>query len=183
MLQRAEYARRFREAEERGLKCVLLYCGDHDPDGFRISEFLRSNLEDLAGIFWSDGTVGYDPANLIIDRFGLNHDFIERNRLTWIDNLITGSGKNLADPSHPNYHQLYVQEYLRTFGERKCEANALVVRPREARELVRGVIEKYLGPGALGRFRKKREAVRRELGDFRKRTGLDEAVRKALELI
>jgi len=33
MLQRAEYARRFKEAEEMGLKCLLLNCGDHDPDG------------------------------------------------------------------------------------------------------------------------------------------------------
>src|SRR5690606_27434194 len=28
MLQRAEYARRFQEARDKGLKCVLLYCGD-----------------------------------------------------------------------------------------------------------------------------------------------------------
>lgn len=29
MLQRAEYAKRFSEAEMKNLKCVLLYCGDH----------------------------------------------------------------------------------------------------------------------------------------------------------
>ncbi|MBA7505091.1 hypothetical protein ES706_03754 [subsurface metagenome] len=189
MLQRAVYARRFKRAEERGLKCVLGYCGDHDPDGLRISDFLRSNLEDLMNITWSDGTGGYDPANLIIDRFGLNYDFIERNHLTWIENLITGSKKNLADPSHPNHHLPYVQEYLRTVGERKCEANALVVRPREAEGLVRGWIERGsdlwpgLGPDALKRFGRKREAVRKELREFRERTGLDEAVKKALELI
>lgn len=189
MLQRAVYSRRFKEAEERGLECVLGYCGDHDPDGLRISDFLRSNLEDLKDITWSDGTEGYDPIDLIIDRFGLNFDFIERNRLTWIENLITGSKKNLADPSHPNYRLPYVQEYLRTIGERKCEANALVVRPREAEELVRGWIEHGsdlwhgLGPNALKRFEAKRDAIKKELGDFRKRTGLDEAVKKALELI
>jgi len=44
ILQRAEYARRFKEAEEKGLKCVLLYCGDHDPDGLRISDTIMSNL-------------------------------------------------------------------------------------------------------------------------------------------
>lgn len=55
MLQRAEYARRYKEAEDEGLQCVLLYCGDHDPDGLRISEFLRKNLQDLDQIEWDDG--------------------------------------------------------------------------------------------------------------------------------
>jgi hypothetical protein len=183
MLQRAEYSRRFKEAEEKGLKCVLLYCGDHDPDGLRISEFLRKNLSDLTNIVWNDGTEGYDPSDLTIDRFGLNYDFIVKNNLTWIDNLITGSKKDLASPSHPNHYLPYVQEYLSKFGPRKCEANALVVRPREARELCRGAIEKYLGKDALQRFKLKRQAVKDELEGFRERTGLDEAVDKTLKLI
>jgi len=183
ILQRAEYSRRFKEAEDKGLTCVLLYCGDHDPDGLRISEFIRSNLEELKNIVWSDGLEGYDPINLIIDRFGLNYDFIIENNLTWIDNLVTGSGKNLADPSHPNYHLPYVQEYLKKYGPRKCEANALVVRPEAARELCRSAIEKYLGKDALDRFEVKREAVRRELREFRKETGLDKAIEKALQII
>ena len=41
MLQRAIYARRFKEAEDKGLQPVLLYCGDHDPDGLRISDFIK----------------------------------------------------------------------------------------------------------------------------------------------
>jgi len=183
MLQRAEYSRRFKEAEERGLKCVLLYCGDHDPDGLRISDFLRSNLEDLRYIKWDDGTDGYDPSALIIDRFGLDYDFIEQNRLTWIENLITGSGKNLASPSHPNHFQQYVQDYIKKFGVRKCEANALVVIPNKARELCKNAIEKYLGSGALGRFEEKREAVRKELKNFRSKTGLDTAIKDALKII
>lgn len=73
ILQRAEYAKRYLDAEKQGLKCVLLYCGDHDPDGLRISDFLRGNLEDLKNVVWSDETKGYDPHDLIIDRFGLNH--------------------------------------------------------------------------------------------------------------
>lgn len=152
MLQRAEYARRFKEAEERGLKCVLLYCGDHDPDGLRISQFVLLNLVDLARIVWEDGTEGYVPDKLTIDRFGLNYDFITENNLTWIDNLITGSGRNLASPDHNNYHQLYVQNYLQNYGARKCEANALVVRPEQARTLCRQAIERYLGADAEGRF-------------------------------
>jgi len=183
MLQRAEYARRFKEAEEKDLKCALLYCGDHDPDGLRISQFLRSNLEDLKDITWGDGTEGYDPYDLIIDRFGLNFDFIEENNLTWIENLITGSKKNLAAPSHPNYSMPYVQWYLQNIGERKCEANALVVRPEAARELCRKAITKYVGEGALDRFKEKRQTIKDELKDFRGKTGLDKAVNEALKLI
>jgi len=183
MLQRAEYAKRFAEAEAKGLKCVLLYCGDHDPDGLRISQFLRSNLEDLTYIRWSDGTKGYDPSDLIIERFGLDYDFIEANHLTCIDNLITGSKKNLADPSHPNYYMDYVQDYIRRIGIRKCEANALVVRPAEARELCRKAIEKYIGSDALDRFQEKRDAVIEEVESFREKTGLSEAIKTALEII
>lgn len=183
MLQRAEYAKRYQEAEEKGLKCVLLYCGDHDPDGLRISEFLRKNLHDLQLIVWEDGTCGYDPTDLIIDPFGLKYDFIEANNLTWIDNLITGSGKNLADPSHPNYHHVYVQEYLGKIGVRKCEANAILPRPDEAKELCIKAIEKYLGNDALARFAVKRKKVKDEMMEFRERTGLDEVVQNALKLI
>lgn len=183
MLQRGEYARRYKEAELMELKCVLLYCGDHDPDGKRISGFLRGNLEDLMNITWDDGATGYDPQDLKIDRFGLNADFIERNSLTWIDNLITGSGKNLASPSHPNYKQAYVQDYLRDYGPRKCEANALVVRPAEARQLVTEAIQTYLGADALERFTEKRKAIKHEMNTFRKQTKLGEAVERALEII
>jgi len=183
MLQRAEYARRFREAEDKGLKCVLLYCGDHDPDGLRISDFLRSNLYDLAMIRWSDGIKGYSPDKLIIDRFGLNYDFIEENHLSWIENLITGSGKNLADPRHPNYNMEYLQRYLQDIGERKCEANALVVIPEAAQKLCRDAIEEYLGEGALERFREKRQEIVDEVTEFREKTGLEEPINKALEMI
>ena len=173
MLQRAEYARRFAEAEDAGLKCVLLYCGDHDPDGLRISEFIRKNLSDLKDIEWSDCSDGYDPQDLIIDRFGLNYDFIEKNGFTWIDNLITGSGKNLASPTHKNFKMPYVQNYLSEIGERKCEANAIVVFPQIARDFVRGIIEGYLGSEAKNRFRVKRQQVRDELNRFLAESGSD----------
>jgi len=180
MLQRATYARRFQEAQEKRLIPVLLYCGDHDPDGLRISEFLRSNLDDLKGIRWIDGTTGYDPVTLIIERFGLNFDFIEANNLTWIDNLITGSGKNLADPAHKNHHQSYVQEYITKYGVRKCEANALIVNRDAAETLCRGAIEKYLGVDAIERFKKKREETNAKFAEYREKTGIAAVVRKAM---
>lgn len=183
MLQRATYAQRFAEAEAAGLKCVLLYCGDHDPDGLRISDFLRSNLADLKNITWSDGSKGYDPENLIIDRFGLNFDFIEKNGFTWIDNLETGSGKNLADPRHKHYNMPYMQQYLRTVGVRKCEANAIVVLPEVAQNLVRAAIEKYLGEDAADRFKKKRRAVINELNDFLEETESNELIEQIFDNI
>ncbi len=176
MRQRAEYAKRFNEAESEGLKCVLLYCGDHDPDGLRISDFLRSNLADLADIYWEGGMTGYDPVDLTIERFGLGYDFIEKNNLSWIDNLITGSKKNLASPSHPNYSMPYVQEYLDEIGARKCEANALVVRPREAEDLVRSAIENYLGADVIKRFDKRHEAIKQQIRDFREENGVEKMI-------
>lgn len=182
-LQRAEYARRFKEAEDRGLACVLLYCGDHDPDGLRISDFLHENIEDLRDIVWEDGETGYDPQSLVVKRFGLDYDFIQANGLTWIDNLITGSKRDLALLSHPNHYLPYVQDYLAKFGARKCEANALVIRPTEARAFVRKVIERYVGSNALDRFTKRKDAIIKEISEFRKRLNLDNTINKALETI
>ncbi len=183
MLQRAEYARRFMEAEDKGLRCVLLYCGDHDPDGLRISEFLRSNLDDLKNIVWEDGVEGYDPIDLTINRFGLNYDFIIANNLSWINNLITGSGKNLASPSHPNYHMSYVQDYLTQIGERKCEANALVVAPVQGRLLCRQEIERYVGQDAAQRFKNRWLGISKEMGKLREDTGVKASVKEAIRII
>lgn len=173
MIQRAEYARRFAEAERDGLKCVLLYCGDHDPDGLRISTFMRNNIADLSGVRWADGLKGYDPAGLIIDRFGLNKTLIDQHKLTWIDNLITGSGKNLASIRHKNHKMPYVQQYLARIGERKCEANAIITLPAVARQLMQEAIEKYLGPDAPDRFAKKRAAADLQYIDALNRCGID----------
>lgn len=183
MLQRAEYARRFREAEDAGLNCILLYCGDHDPDGLRISEFLRSNLDDLKYIRWEDGKEGYDPSDLEIIRFGLNYNFIITNNLSWINNLITGSGKNLASPSHPNHYMSYVQDYLAQVGERKCEANALVVAPTQGRLLCRQAIERYVGQDAIQRFKDRWLVISRKISKLREDTGVRASVEEAIRVI
>lgn len=180
ILQRAEYARRFRDAEMRGLRCVLLYCGDHDPDGLRISDTIRKNLEQVQDVEWEDGETGYDPSGLEITRFGLNYDFITSQGYTWIDNLITGSGKNLADPRHPNFKLRYVQDYLRDIGERKCEANAIVTTPDAARQLVREAIEEIVGDEALDRFEAKREEVERRYAELLEKTGLKNPLRAVI---
>lgn len=186
ILQRAEYSRRYAEAEQNGKQCVLLYCGDHDPDGLRISEFIRKNLEDVKDVKWSDGMTGFDPENLIIERFGLNYDFIQKHKLTWIDNLITGNTQKLMDlasPTHKNHKMPYVQDYLKKIGARKCEANAVITMPKAAQKLCRDAIEKYLGIDAQERFSHKRDEVRAEFKDFLERTGLGESITRAIEEI
>jgi len=183
MLQRAVYAKRFKQAEDKGLKVVLLYCGDHDPDGLRISDFIMKNLEDIKDITWEDGTEGYDPAGLKIVRFGLNSDFIEEHHITWIDNLITGSGKNLASANHKNNALKYVKDYIKTYGVKKCEANAIVPMPKIARELVEEAIKEFVGEDAEDRFQEKRDAVKEVLDEFRERTGINESVKVALKII
>ena len=158
---RAELMARFRDWERRGKRCVLLYIGDFDPGGLRISDKLRSNLEDLAD------AVGWHPENLIIDRFGLDYEFIEREGLTWIDNLITGSGGDLADPRHRDHTLAYVQGYLRRFGARKVESNALLnARHVEAgRDLCRQAILKYLSADAPARYLQRLRPLRQQVRD------------------
>lgn len=183
MLQRAEYALRFKEAEERGMECVLLYCGDHDPAGLQISNFLRKNLQDLRRVIWQDGEEGYDPCDLRIERFGLNFDFIEEHGFTWIDNLITGGGQDLAYPTHRHHHMDYVQTYLRDVGARKCEANVLVTQPTIATALCRGAIESYLGDNALERFQQRRQDVLNYMTEFDERTGVMTSLREAMHQV
>jgi hypothetical protein len=154
---RAALMRRFAEWERKGKTCVLLYCGDHDPGGLHISDLIRRNMADLTR------AVGWNPENLIIDRFGLNADLIEQLGLTWIDNLETGSGGDLANPRHPDHRKPYVQDYLRKFGAHKVEANALVVRPREGRLLCYEAILQYLPGDAIRRYEERLEAARGEV--------------------
>jgi hypothetical protein len=170
---RAALMQRFAEAVDRGQQPVLLYCGDHDPGGLNISDFLRNNLADLAEAVRKDflrralpelaAAVRRVPDRLVIDRFGLNYDFIEAQGLTWIDNLETASGGRLDDPKHPDHFKPYVQNYLRRFGVRKVEANALVVRPAAGRELCRQAILRYVPEDALARHEQRLVLARAEL--------------------
>src|SRR6516164_9129335 len=137
------------DAAVRVLECALLPFVDHDPGGLRIANFLLKNFADLSD------AVGWSPDNLIIDRFGLNPDFIRRHRLTWIDNLETSSGERLDNPNHPDHHKDYVQSYIKKFGVRKVEANALVICPEAARELCRRAILKYVSVSAIEKYRRR----------------------------
>jgi hypothetical protein len=174
IMERAIAARRMQNAEQQGLKPIILYFGDFDPFGLAISDFLIKNFWEIArGTRWT-------PENLKVDRFGLNFAFIEAQGLTWIDNLESGSGKDMSMMDNR-----IVQDYIANYGVRKCEANAVMrasARPT-AIQLCRDTIEKYLGKDALERFKQKREEIRKKLEDFKERTGLDDAIDEALRLI
>ncbi len=154
---RADMMRRFAEWEAEGKQCVLLYCGDHDPGGLHISDFLRPNMAEVSA------AVDWTPDDLIIDRFGLNYDFIMDQGLTWIDNLETSSGKDLADPRNKEHHKAYVKDYIAEFGARKVEANALVVRPEAGRGLCLDAILKYIPEDAPEAYQEKLRPFRDEL--------------------
>jgi len=147
-----------REHVAAGRRFVLLYCGDHDPAGLNISKGLRKNLSEL--LTHSEWLELMD--HLTVDRFGLNADFITKHRLTWINNLKTGSGGDLADQHHKDHKSDYVQNYLRAYGARKVEANALVVRPDAGRKLCRNTILKYLPADAPDNYRETLETYREE---------------------
>jgi len=161
----------FRKHAEKGRHCVLLYCGDFDPFGLQISDFIRANLLDLTA------AVGWEPTEeaLTIERFGLNYDFIKRNGLTWVDGLETSSGRNLALPDHPDNKKPFVQEYLRRYGSRKVEANALVTRADAGRQLCREAIGKYLSTVGVRQYRQWLAARREEA-----RAALPVAMRQTL---
>jgi hypothetical protein len=135
---RAAMMERLMRHENAGRKVVLLYCGDHDPGGFHISNHLKSNMEDLAE------AVGWSPENIIVDRFGVSAEFIEQQGIPWINNLITASGGDLSIATSREGKKAYVRNYIAKHGVRKVEANALVTRIDAGRELCRVAIEKYI---------------------------------------
>jgi hypothetical protein len=159
---RADILRRFREHTEEGRSCVLLYCGDFDPAGLHISGQIYQNLKALErAIGWFPD---HDHDQLIIDRFGLNIDFIESHDLSWIDGLETGSGKyNLEDRNHPDHDKPYVQTYLKQYGAKKVEANALVAHYEAGRQLCREAIEKYIDLDGIGKYHKRVATQRLEV--------------------
>jgi hypothetical protein len=101
---------------------------------------------------------GYDPKNLIIDRFGLNTKDIEKYQLPWIENLKTGSGRESKD-------KIYITKH----GRRKVESNALFRNEKTLQagsNICRTAIEKYYGEDALERFEAKEIETRETLKEI-----------------
>ena len=142
--QKAVMARNFQLAGEEGKEPVLLVCCDFDPPGLCISEVLEDWFKKYSTF------TGWDPANLKVERIGLAYNFIQDNHLTWVDNLLTASGKDMANPNHEFYKKniYHVREYIAKYGVRKCEANAVVVIPELGRKMLQDSIDKWLGEDA-----------------------------------
>jgi len=137
------------KAEARGLTPVLLLFYDHDPAGLKITSKFRKGLRDISR------SVDWHLTNLIIERFGLNKEDIDRYGLTWIENLKTGSGREAKDP-----------DYVLKYGRRKCESNALFKNDetlKAAERICRDAIESYYGKDALERFEEKEKKAKESL--------------------
>jgi hypothetical protein len=160
--QRKELIFRFKEHEEQGKTPVLLYCGDHDPVGLVISDFIKPNIDECYG------STKWKSDNLVIDRFGLNYDFIIQNKLSWIDNLETGAKdkKDLSDPKHPDHYKPYVQNYIKEYGVRKVEANAIVTTPVMGRKLCLDTINRYIESDAPMKHKQEVRQLQQQVKEY-----------------
>jgi len=152
ILLRSHIARLSEKAEDDGLTSVLLLFYDHDPAGLKITNTFKKNLQDC-----ERGT-NWDPENLIIERFGLNKEDIDKYNLSWIENLRTSSGRESQD-----------YWYILKFGKRKCESNALFKNDetlKAAEEICRNAIEKYYGKDALERFKQKEQESKQKFSQI-----------------
>ena len=156
LLSRNALIQRFKKAEEIGLIPVLLYYGDFDPAGLKIAETFKKNIKDL------EKATKWSPENLIIDHFGLTFDFIDKNSILWIDNLITGGKRNLGNlynqyKSGKKNVKIYDYEiaYIDKYGVNKCEANAILPIKKIAINQCEEVIQKYLGNNPFEIYDKK----------------------------
>lgn len=155
--------KRFRNHSEAGRECILLAIGDHDPKGLHIVEGLSRTIMsccNLKGLDWNDPS--FEVVNV-----GLTEAQIDTLDLMKIDNLETGGGRDLSDPRHPDHSKPYVQDYIGRFGVWKCEANALVGKPSEARALLEAAINRFIlarhPKYAKARNAAGRDAVRAEI--------------------
>ena len=87
-------------AESEGLKPVILYCGDLDPMGVKMSDAILENLMPLAKVLdwgWELEEMANDDQ---IVRFGLNAEFVDNAGLLWIDGSETSSASEPFEHKH-----------------------------------------------------------------------------------
>lgn len=182
-LSRGKVLREFMWHWRQGRKVVVLYCGDHDPAGLRMSgKEMIDNFAAMHNTILGKEKLSFNRELFSVERFGLNKDFIDKHNIPWSDNLITGQKdkskcNDLADPNHRDHNLPYVQDYLnefcsygyddklkchRWFG-RKVESNVLVVREEEGQELCTKAIEKYISLEDVHKFYSKLKEPRKEL--------------------
>jgi hypothetical protein len=152
---RANIAKQCLWAVAHGLTPVLLLFYDLDPKGIEMADTFRKNLKDM------ERATGWNPDNMIIERFGLNKEQIDKFKLSWIPNLQTSKG-------HEPKRTRKVVRYIKEIGEKKCEIESLFKNDetlRAAEQICRDAIEKYYGPDAKERFQKKELESKGKLHD------------------
>jgi hypothetical protein len=101
-------------------------------------------------------------------RIGLTHEYIEKHRLHWIDNLVTsrtnsdGSARDLADASHCMHDRQWVQDYIAKYGARKVEANAILADVDAARADLAATLEALIPNRLCRAFDRKLAKLRSE---------------------
>lgn len=155
--------KRFRDHSEAGRSCVLLGIGDHDPKGLHIVDGLQRTFMSCANLKGLD----WDWPQFEVVNVGLTEEQIDTLDLMKIDNLETGGGRDLSDRGHPDHYKPYVQDYIARFGVWKCEANALVGKPPQARALLEEAINRFIPADHPERVEaanaESQEAVREEI--------------------
>ena len=151
MHTRAQILKLFNDVIEAGKDPVLLYIGDHDPHGFKISGGMmgdtlvggiRNNkfeeiglVENLREVEEAADCVGVvDEIEFI--RLGIDLDWCQDNGITPVNNLITGNGKDLAKGKL----DYVVEHYIRQFGTVKAECNALFAVPEAAQQWFSSIV-------------------------------------------
>jgi hypothetical protein len=127
--------------------------------GVKMSDAILENLMPLAKVLDWEVELELMALNEQIVRFGLNAEFVDNAGLLWIDGLETSSGDNLADPNHKHHQFPYVQDYLRQYGTRKVEANALIANPTAARALMRDELWQWLSHAGHRQWDKENKAA------------------------
>jgi hypothetical protein len=176
---RVKAIERFNTWRRKGKKCVLLHWGDFDPPGVKIAENLKGNFAELGdAVVEKNGkrvSVGYREKLFDIVHVGLSADQVEELKLTWIEGLKTGSGENLANPTHPKHKEYNVAGWIKKYGENKVEANALVGKPDDAIEECRNIILRYVKAEGIAKYERHVERERARVRD-----ALPDAMREAL---
>jgi hypothetical protein len=161
---RAGMLRRFAHWQAEGKRCVLQACTDLDVHGLRIANFLRSNLTEMLPAMRLEG-VEVDIDQIVIERIGIDADFVRTNKLTWIEGLATGGADmpNLEHPDHPKHFEHDVQSYIAKYGARKVEANALVRVPKAAAALCQKAILRYVDKRRMNEFQQDQDEQQAEM--------------------
>ncbi len=143
---RAALIDRCNSAHRDGKEVYILYCGDFDPAGIMIADAFIRNLKQL------EDATGIDTGFINFYSFGLSYDYIIKNGLVWTDNLKTGGKRSLDDPNHPDHNKPYVKDYIKKYGVRKVEANAMLNDIDTARQLLQDNINRFVSSQELNEY-------------------------------